>query len=197
MAAIIAACVAVRQWVIGALSRARVPFIERILDLAPPLSSRDAVLDFGAGMGTLTQVLRARGMKGVTALDVTDAYGAGAMVYSGGRIPFPDRAFDVGFAIAVLHHIPKMEASLAELARVCKRVVVEDVPRVPVHFFTIGAMDSLYNLDFADNPHNNRTDPQWRALFDGVGLRVAYAVDLPPSVFHNRLYALDHGVVPT
>jgi SAM-dependent methyltransferase len=86
------------------------------------------VLDWGAGWGQTSLLLRAHGLA-VVAYDVEDkgaATGllAGAdvayVVDPGPRLPFADGAFDAVLNSGVLEHVPEPAAALAELRRVLR-----------------------------------------------------------------------------
>lgn len=119
-----------------------------LLDLARRrlgVPSELSFLDVGCGPG-LTDVLLADSVGSITGVDVSGAMVERARVtnpsgryevYDGGRLPFADEAFDLSFAICVLHHIdpPARPAFTEELARVTRRgglvVVVEHNPVNP------------------------------------------------------------------
>ena len=69
--------------------------------------------------------------------------------YDGWHIRYPDRYFDVGFVVFVLHHIPHATCIVREMARTCHRIVIaEDVPSVLMHRLAIEVLDGLGNWDF-------------------------------------------------
>jgi SAM-dependent methyltransferase len=102
---------------------------------------------------------------------------AKVQLYDGSRIPFDDNTFDLAMCITVLHHIPDNEASLRELRRVAKRVVViEDLTVNTVNRYFTYFFDSLCNNDwFKSPPHTNRSDPEWRSLFQRLGFSCAHS----------------------
>ncbi len=72
------------------------------------------------------------------------------------RLPFPDDSFDIVFGHAVLHHLPDLEASLAELRRVLR-------PGGAVAFC---GEPSHYGDRLAEIPKRaaHKVSPAWRAL---------------------------------
>jgi ubiquinone/menaquinone biosynthesis C-methylase UbiE len=86
------------------------------------------VLDWGAGWGQTSLLLRAYGLA-VTAYDVEDKGAAGGLLAGSGasyvvdpgpRLPFPDAAFDGALNCGVLEHVDDAPAALAELRRVLR-----------------------------------------------------------------------------
>lgn len=135
------------------------------LEFEKYIDPSDKILDFGTGLGSLARHLRSKGFRNVTGLDVTADHHIGdashVVVYDGKKIPFDEGAFDVGVACTVLHHIPDVDNSLAELFRTCCRVIiVEDVPTGPLHDLIIKVLDSLTNWEFIGHPHSNKTDAE-------------------------------------
>lgn len=89
---------------------------------------RGHVLDWGAGWGQTSLLLRAHGLT-VTAYDVDDKGAAGGLlagtdvayvVDPGPRLPFEDAAFDGVLNCGVLEHVEDQRASLVELRRVLR-----------------------------------------------------------------------------
>lgn len=92
------------------------------------------VLEVGIGNGTVTAVLRARGLD-VTTVDVDKELGPD-VVADIRELPFPNRAFDTVLSSEVLEHLPwaHLPTALGELARVADRAVVVSVPNTDVAF---------------------------------------------------------------
>jgi hypothetical protein len=93
----------------------------------------------------------------------------------------------------VLHHAPNPEAVLQEAARVAKRVIItEDVYYNIVHKYATFFMDSLLNLEFIGHPHSNKTDAQWREVFQKAGLRLTGEKAMASFlVLRHRMYVLE------
>jgi SAM-dependent methyltransferase len=97
---------------------------ERILDtvetLLSPLIPLNSALDFGAGDGWFAHQIEWRGLaRKVTSIDVRRWPGGDtpSVVFDGERLPFPDRTFDLTYAIDVLHHCQQPERILEEVLR--------------------------------------------------------------------------------
>lgn len=172
--------------------RGRTAWLES-LELERFIEPGAKVLDFGAGFGVATRVLRRAGFK-VRPLDISSDCYLGdprdVTVYDGSVIPFPDKSFDVGLACTVLHHIPDPIAALKELFRVCRRViVVEDVPTGPLHELVIWALDSVGNCEFLGHPHSNKTGPEWQRCFRDLGASLEHEVRVG-GVFNHIIYVV-------
>jgi SAM-dependent methyltransferase len=95
-----------------------------IAEIAPHIPPRARVLEIGAGTGQQAFELQRRGFD-VTAIEVADSAYANARVfpvidYDGGRIPFPERSFDVVFSSNALEHVRDLVGLHAEIRRVLK-----------------------------------------------------------------------------
>jgi SAM-dependent methyltransferase len=92
-------------------------------------------LEVGCGDGALLCELHDRGFGGrLAGVEITDAAVAIARQreqidtverYDGERLPYGDGAFDLGVVSHVLEHVPDPVTLLAEIARVCRAVVIE------------------------------------------------------------------------
>src|SRR6266540_1970897 len=158
------------------------------------LRNGETILDIGAGICDITQVLQSRGYT-VTALDVQDfSYvpGIHPVLYDGTKMPFADQQFDTAIILTVLHHTTHPEAVLDEALRVAKRVIItEDIYSNSLHKYLTFGMDSLLNLEFFGHPHSNKTDEQWQALFAREGLRLTrYKAWGSFLVLRHRMYVL-------
>ena len=94
-----------------------------------------SVLEVGCGEGALLAELRARGFGGrLSGLEITQAAVDVASkrseidsvgLYDGAHLPGGEDEHDLGVVSHVLEHVPAPAALLAEVARVCRAVVVE------------------------------------------------------------------------
>lgn len=100
-----------------------------------------ALLEVGVGEGEILQRMTARfpGARAI-GLDLPDEHlavewerrGLPAEFGDVAALRFADGEFDLVMAIEVLEHVPDPDQALAELARVCRGVVVLSVPSEPV-----------------------------------------------------------------
>lgn len=88
---------------------------------------KDYVLDVGSGVG-ITQKIIKKQMPSLNFLgvDVFDYQirDFPVLIYDGENIPLPDKCFDVGLLLYVLHHCKKPWQVLAETARTIKKGIV-------------------------------------------------------------------------
>jgi SAM-dependent methyltransferase len=97
--------------------------------------SPGGTLEVGCGDGALLSELHRRGFGGrLSGVEITESAVEIARArpeidsvecYDGLHLPAPDRAYDLGVLSHVLEHVPDPAALLAEVARVCRAVVVE------------------------------------------------------------------------
>lgn len=159
------------------------------------LRDGESIVDIGAGLCDITQLLRQKG-HAVTPLDVQDFSmftDIKPVVYSGERLPFADKSFDTALILTVLHHTPEPVAVLREARRVARRIIIiEDVFYNAPHKYATFFMDSLLNLELWGHPHSNKTDQAWRALFTRLDLRITEEKAFGSfAVLRHRLYILE------
>lgn len=143
--------------------------------ITPHLRGSTRIVDIGAGTCNVCELLREKGYD-VTPVDVEDLSfvdGLKAQLVDGERLPFDDNVFDVALVLTVLHHTPEPEKVLAEAARVADGIVIlEDIYAGRLQKRLTFFFDSLLNLEFAGHPHTNKSDDEWRALFEGMKLQL-------------------------
>ena len=158
------------------------------------IGATDRVLDIGSGSGSVTCLLRRREIA-VTPVDVRDlslAPDSKPQLYDGRRLPFEDDHFDTALILTVLHHVQDVEQLLREARRVARRIIViEDIYAHRAQRWLTCAADSLMNLEFRGHPHNNRSDAEWKSLFDALGLSVIHTrSDRVAVLFRQATYVL-------
>jgi ubiquinone/menaquinone biosynthesis C-methylase UbiE len=114
-------------------------------------------------------------------------------LYDGDRMPFKDDQFDTSLILFVLHHTPDPAKVLAEAKRVSKKIIIlEDIVTSPTHKSLTAALDSLMNLEFYDQPHTNKSDQEWRAVFENLGLKLlAQEYMSSTMIMRHALYFLE------
>ena len=154
------------------------------------------IIDIGSGTCLLAEMIQQKVQTAVTALDINDFNFSDSIkpiIYNGRDIPFPDKTFDLGLILFVLHHTSKANAVniIKETKRVAKRVlIIEDIYFNWLQKYYTFFLDSLTNLEFFRHPHSNRTDPEWRSLFGELGLTVERKKYLKCHGFQLAFYYL-------
>ena len=143
--------------------------------LLPFLSSGQSVLEVGAGNGALTKLLGLDGLEMVP-LDIADKSLFKEMnvtVYDGNVFPFSDKQFDACQLITMLHHTTNAEELVRKAKRVSNRIIImEDIYESPFQKYLTWFTDSLVNWEFYGHPHTNRTDAEWKEIFQRNGLEL-------------------------
>ena len=160
-----------RKW---ALRRAEV----KRMRLLPFLKKGETILEVGSGNGALMKLLSDEGMK-VSALDITDKSlfdDVPVEVFGGEKFPFKDKQFEVCQLITMLHHTTNAEELICEAKRVSNCIIImEDVYESSFQKYITWFTDSLVNWEFYGHPHTNRTDEEWKEMFERNGLVVEKA----------------------
>lgn len=137
------------------------------------LRSGDRILDIGAGAGSVCILLEAEGCN-VTPLDVEDrtlSEQIKPVIYDGITIPYSEKSFDTALLLTVLHHTQDPLTILSEAKRVATNVIIiEDIYTNTFQRYLTYIFDSLFNFEFIGHPHSNKTDTEWKELFDELGL---------------------------
>ncbi|MCS6809451.1 MAG: class I SAM-dependent methyltransferase [Bacteroidota bacterium] len=118
------------------LSDACVEFMLKAID-----STAQTVLDVGCGKGYWLRRLRAHGNYHLYGCDVVPHLDIGeGIVYYQAHIealPFADKAFDVVTCHHTIEHIPRLDAALSELKRVCKKQLMIVTPCQRYYRYTL------------------------------------------------------------
>ena len=121
-------------------------------------------LDVASGGGHVTRRLREAGIQ-VVSSDPSPGMAADVLCRAE-DIPFADKSFDVVTCRLAAHHLPDVEAGLAEMARVAGDLVLV------VDNLWLGEQDEEANR-LRDPSHvRNYSEEEWRALFRGAGLDI-------------------------
>jgi len=152
---------------------------ERLDDLLT-LGGDERAIDVGAGTGALAFVLAPR-VREVVAVDRDEAMverarelapaNAEVMLGDAEQLPFESFSFDLAVCARVLHHTPRPELAVAELARVTRPggtilVVDQLAPVDPLAAFELNRFERVRD------PSTTRvlSDGDLRSLFDANGL---------------------------
>jgi ubiquinone/menaquinone biosynthesis C-methylase UbiE len=166
----------------AALQRERADALAARLGEWLQLTGDERALDVGTGAGAFAFAI-APHVRDVVAVERDEALAARAradapanvevVVADGEQLPFDRASFDVAGTIRTLHHTPRPELIVAELARVTRPggtiLVVDQVaPTDPLVAF------ELNQFEHARDPSTTRVlaDTDLRGLFDSNGLRL-------------------------
>ena len=189
---------------------------ERVLPfLLPLVSAGMRVLDFGNGSGAIAQTRDERSEAAVVGVDVAQnsLFPVPVVSYDGKTLPFRDGAFDLAYAVFVLHHCPDVEAALREIHRVVKGriVLIEDVWRNRVERFWTYFFHVIFDLFMLVMTligrakwsgyfkYQFKEEHEWRRCFEALGLTLTEADDVvldPRYPVKHRRYVLDKREPP-
>jgi ubiquinone/menaquinone biosynthesis C-methylase UbiE len=166
----------------AALQRERAAALTERLDQWLQLGGDERALDLGAGAGAFAFAIAPR-VREVVAVELDESLAARArvdappnvevVVGDGEHLPFERASFDVAGTLRTLHHTPRPELMVAELARVTRPggtilVVDQLAPADPL----VGL--ELNRFEHARDPSTTRVlaDTDLRGLFDSNSLRL-------------------------
>jgi len=166
----------------AALQRERAAALTERLDHWLQLDGGERALDVGAGAGAFAFAIAPR-VREVVAVELDEALAAKAradappnvevVVGDGEHLPFERASFDVAGTLRTLHHTPRPELMVAELARVTRPggailVVDQLAPADPL----VGL--ELNRFEHARDPSTTRVlaDADLRGLFDSNSLKL-------------------------
>ncbi len=163
--------------------------------VSPYLKKNELILDIGPASCTVTEALIDQGLR-VFPLDVENFSIVDTVLptlYDGDKMPFKNDQFDTSLILFVLHHTPDPAKVLAEAKRVSKKIIIlEDIVTSPAHKSLTAALDSLINLEFYDQPHTNKSDQEWRAVFENLGLKLLAQEYMSSTIImRHALYFLE------
>jgi SAM-dependent methyltransferase len=153
-------------------------------------------LEVGCGDGALLSELHRRDFGGrLAGVEITQAAVTLARarpeidsveLYDGLHLPAPDDAYDLGILSHVLEHVPDPPALLAEVARVCRAVLVE----VPLEQ-NVSARRAFKRGHAEEIGHLQRLDRDGaRLIVARAGLQVACELEDPLPLAAHRFFAV-------
>ena len=166
----------------AALQRERAAALAERLDHWLQLTGEERALDVGAGTGAFAFAIAPR-VREVVAVELDEALAARAradaprnvevVVADGEHLPFERASFDLAGTLRTLHHTPRPELLVAELARVTRPggtilIVDQLAPADPL----VGL--DLTRFEHARDPSTTRVlaDADLRGLFDSNSLKL-------------------------
>ncbi len=148
-------------------------------------------LDFGCGDGWFTSRMKSEGLaRRIVPLDVVrrEKSYADTVLYSGESLPFEDQAFDLVYAIDVLHHCPDPANFLREITRCSRRwlLIKDHTYQSFVGWLALCALDELGNRRFSiPSLYKYQRQWEWLPLIEDQGFE---RVDtLYPAPCHRGL----------
>jgi SAM-dependent methyltransferase len=173
---------------------------DHVLALCERARQRPAsTLEVGCGDGALLCELHRRGFGGrLSGVEITEAAVSIARqrpeiesveLYDGRRLPRADCSVDLGILSHVLEHVPDPPALLAEVARVCRAVLVE----VPLEA-NMSARRAGKREHAAEVGHLQHLDRHAvRGIVARAGLEIACELDDPLPLAVHRFFASGRG----
>lgn len=161
--------------------------------IEPFLKSKDKIIDLGAGPCFYTKLLKDKDYS-IQAVDIKNRSFYSeieVIVYDGENLPFKDNEFNVCLLRSVLHHTPNPQVVLKEAARVSKKLVIYEnvVTNIFQRYYTY-LIDCTMNKELIE-PHTNKTDKEWRLLFNKLDLDLVNVIDEKAWLFlQNKIYFL-------
>ncbi len=171
------------------------PYRERVWSLLHDLVATRGpylnVLDFGSGDGWFASKFKASGLvEKLVPLDVKrrESVFVEPQLYGGDVLPFEDKAFDLVYAVDVLHHCPDPMKQLADLARCSSRFLMlkDHNYQTQVGRYTLAVLDEIGNRRFGiPSPYRYQRNWAWHLhLLSSGWSAVAY---IHPAICHTGI----------
>ena len=150
--------------------------LARLESLIRPLAVPQ-VLDFGSGDGYFaSQVGRLPQVERIAAVDVVERPDSlvTPRLYDGERLPFDDGAFDLAYAVDVLHHCPDPLRAIDDMARCSRRylLIKDHTYETALGRWTLAVLDELGNRRFGiPSPYRYQKRWQWVEHIEAHGWR--------------------------
>lgn len=125
------------------------------------------VLDFGSGDGWFASQFNDSGLVSrLVPLDIKrrEKVFTEPQLYSGERLPFADKEFDLVYSVDVLHHCPDPMAQLAELERCSRRYLMlkDHNYQTQIGRYALAVLDELGNRRFGiPSPYHYQRKWEW------------------------------------
>ena len=164
------------------------------------LGVQSKILDVGTGNGDIASFFQSEGHL-ITPMDIVNKskhQNIKPIVYDGKHFPFPNNSFDTVLLLTVLHHTPNPDLIINEARRVAKRIIImEDIYDNFFEKFISKFGCSLVNFEFGGHPHSNRTDKEWKRVFEKLKLKTLAAKYSRQFFsflyFHHAVYCLERA----
>lgn len=126
------------------------------------------IIDIGSGEGHLSKILKDESfyIKSIDIKNKNKILDIDFQVYDGINIPFDTNSFDTGLLMTVLHHTKYPNQLIQEAFRVSDRlIIIEDIFETKYEKYKTFILDSIFNFEFFNHPHTNKTDTGWKKYF--------------------------------
>ena len=149
--------------------------IDKLLRPVAPLAR---ALDVGAGDGYYAARLMERGLvREVTPVEVQARPNSELtpVLYDGRTLPFEDGAFELSYAVDVIHHSREPERTLRELARCTSRYLLlkDHTYDRRLGYLFLCALDEVGNRRFGiPSRYHYQHGWEWSPILEGCGLRL-------------------------
>jgi SAM-dependent methyltransferase len=143
-------------------------------------------LDFGAGDGWFARRMQADGIADeIVAVDVMARRDAAfdVRLYDGARLPFPDRSFDLAYAVDVLHHCDDPRERLLDLLRCADRYLLlkDHTHSGAAGRLTLALLDELGNRRFGvRSVYRYQRRWEWLPAIEAAGFQLDALVHPAP-----------------
>lgn len=163
----------------------------KLIDSLWPKSQLHSVLDFGAGDGEIASQINGRhAIDRLIAVDVQQRpltlYPTA--IYDGVTLPFPNRSFDLVYAVDVFHHCPSPLAAIREAARCSDRylLVKDHTYETWRGWLALVVMDEIGNRRFGiPSRYQYMWNWTWDNVIESAGFRLTERVY--PAPVHTGL----------
>lgn len=161
----------------------------KLKNVLPHLDKKDKIIDIGCGNCMVIKTLQENGYT-CTALDVADlsiVENIKVVVYDGAKMPFENQDFDAALLLTVLHHSDNPELVLKETARIAKKIVIiEDIYSNKIQQYLTYFMDTLVNLGHSNMTYQNKSDAEWKQVFEALQLKLVAESSRPVLLFFRQ-----------
>lgn len=161
----------------------------KLKNVLPYLNKKDKIIDIGCGNCMVINTLQENGYT-CTALDVADlsiVENIKVVVYDGEKMPFENQDFDAALLLTVLHHSDNPELVLKETARIAKKIVIiEDIYSNKIQQYLTYFMDTLVNLGHSNMTYQNKSDAEWKKVFEALQLKLVAESSRPVLLFFRQ-----------
>ena len=161
----------------------------------PHIHKPNSILDIGCGNGLISHRLLELQYNCIP-LDVTNLSiipNLKVQLYDGQQLPYEDKSMDIALLLTVLHHTKDPVKVLKETARIAQKIIIiEDIYHNRLQQYLTYGMDTLVNLGHSSMTYQNKSDSEWKKVFEQLNLTLTSVCYRPIlGVFRQATYVLD------